>query len=384
MRSKWTTFGVVAWLLVTGCKQQPDCDFCLGGFVVVSTSPDQTSAKMSFNSDGSQIAVDFGPVVIGNTVTETILLSNVGSADLTFLKVFTEIPDPSFSTDLRQGPTLVAGGTALPVTIRFTPQSGGAKQSTIVVTTDSSGVPTITFLLTGEGATRLSVLVSTAAIDFGNVLVNTTAKQTLMLTNQCGVAIGPTIERIQGADEMLFATEPAVGNLLPMPDQQAVPLTVSFSPQVASATPFQATLPFTFCYQDAGTCTQSVALRGVAVSTCLIFSPAPLDFGSVATHQSVTKAVTLSNVCSNAPVHLTAAPRVVNDLGDGGASSGGAFQPGTGFPSKDTAIVPGQSIDFPIAFISDSPGAFTGQLEISTDDATSSGAVVLLRAAAGP
>jgi hypothetical protein len=315
---------------------------------------------------------------------QTLSLSNGSVQDMTFLRVIAEAVDPSFSTDLGAGQTLVGGGPAVTVTIHFTPQSLGAKQAKILVDTDSSVVPAIQLSLSGVGVTRLSLALAPGTIDFGKVLVNTTATHPLTLTNQCGTAISPTLAAPQGTNATLFTTSPSAGNLLPLPDQQAVPLMVSFAPLVASGTPFQAMLAVEFCYLDGGPCSPSVGLRGLGVSTCLTFSLDPLDFGSVPTHQSVTKTVTLSNECTNPSLQLTADPAVVNDLVDGGTTIAGAFQPGYGFPvnGAHTPVAPGQSVHFPVAFRPDSAGTFTGKLYIATDDPTNANLVVLLTAIA--
>jgi large repetitive protein len=256
--------GVVALLALSACKPALG-EGCAG---VLKVSPGVSNAKVTLNSDGSRISVDFGPTLLETSELETLTLSNVACADMTFTKVATEFDDPSFSTDLQQGQKLVPGGAAVPVTIHFSPQSGGAKQDKIAVTTDSPFVPTIEF-----------------------------------------------------------------------------------------------------------------SLSGIGVATCLRLSPAPLDFGSVPTHQSLTKVVTMNNDCTNVSVHVTAAPVVLNDLPDGGTTSAGAFQPAPGFPQMGT-VGPGKSLDFPIAFTPDSAGTFNGQLQISTDDANNVGLVVLLTATA--
>ena len=87
--------------------------------------------------------------------------------------------------------------------------------------------------------------------------------------------------------------------------------------------------------------------------------------------RAVPKFVTLANV-ANAPIHLTADPAVLNTDATGGKSPAGAYQPGAGFPTKDTVIPPGQSVQVPVVFTPPTTNKFIGELDISTDDATSS------------
>ena len=170
-------------MAVAGCKSGATFAASTGQLTV--SAPSDTIAKVTFNTDGSMIAVDFGSVPITQRRVETLSLSNVGSSDMTILKVTQDTADAEFSVDVTQGQVLVAGGTAVPIPVHFVPFTTGAKTAKITLTTDSSIVPTVEIDLSGIGI-KLSVALNPQQIDFGNVVVNTTATQSLAMTNKLG------------------------------------------------------------------------------------------------------------------------------------------------------------------------------------------------------
>ena len=75
-----------------------------------------------------EINVDFGSVPITQRRVETLSLSNVGSSDMTILKVSQDTADAEFSVDVTQGQVLVAGGTAVPIPVHFVPFTTGPRR----------------------------------------------------------------------------------------------------------------------------------------------------------------------------------------------------------------------------------------------------------------
>ena len=328
--SQRLTISVLSALVaIAGCKSGNGFVGSSGQLTVAA--PSDATAKVTFNADFSVINVDFGSVPITQRRVETLSLSNVGSSDMTILKVAQDTADAEFSVDVTQGQVLVAGGTAVPIPVHFVPFTTGAKAAKITLTTDSAIVPTIEINLSGVGI-KLSVALVPQQIDFGNVVVNTTATQSLAMTNNSMIDVDVTIGTLKGTDPLLFASVPAAGTVVTLKNGETTSVTVQYTPLVASPTQNQAYFSMKLCSSGTG-CEPLVSLRGTAVSTGLSVLPSALDFGFVPPGRAVPKFVTLANV-ANAPIHLTADPVVLNTDATGGMSPAGAFQPGAGFPPR--------------------------------------------------
>ena len=103
-------------------------------------------------------------------------------------------------------------------------------------------------------------------IDFGNVVVNTTATQSLAMTNNSGIDVTVTIGALKGTDPLLFASVPAAGTVFTLHDKETQSVTVQYTPLVASPTQNQAYFSMKLCSSGTG-CEPLVSLRGTAVST---------------------------------------------------------------------------------------------------------------------
>jgi hypothetical protein len=111
-----------------------------------------TTARVTFNSDGSLVLVDFGSVAVGQSPTEILRFYNVGPVDLTISRVATQVwTHPDWEIAIYDEQKIASEGPPLVIPIRFAPTSRGLKNLKVLATTDSSVVPTIEFDLTGRG-----------------------------------------------------------------------------------------------------------------------------------------------------------------------------------------------------------------------------------------
>jgi len=108
---------------------------------------------------GGPDAVDFGTVVTGNSVTETVTLTNLGGsgdADIDVTGVSVTGADASeFSHDF-SGSTTLAPGESLDTQVTFTASDAQAKGATLEITHTGSNSP-LTVALSGEGASDVPV-----------------------------------------------------------------------------------------------------------------------------------------------------------------------------------------------------------------------------------
>jgi hypothetical protein len=207
------------------------------------------------------------------------------------------------------------------------------------------------------------------SIDFGNVVVASTASGSVALTNNCGVAVSATLGTLGGGDALLFGMDPAGGSVIELDVGKTTSVTVQYQPLVPSKFQSQATFAISYCNADTG-CNLAVSLQGTAVATGLSAAPSSLSYGFVPKNQGVTQVVTLTSI-ANTTVHLTADPAVLN-VTTSGTSSDGPFQSGAGVPISGAAIAPGQSLQIPVTFTPTYNDLFTGELDVSTDDVSNS------------
>ena len=319
------------------------------------------------SSEPSAATVDFGPVPLGQERTLTLALNNTGEAVLTILKVDQSKSDPEFTVDIAEG-VQVQSGVPLSIPIHFTPFSVGQKSGTVVLDTDSSDVPQVTLSLTGQGV-KLAVTVTPEGIDFGKVVIHTTATQNVTIANGSTLAVTLAISAIQGAQANLFSQ----GSLTPaltafsLAGGQTVTLPVSYAPvQVASA-PDTAFLTVGYCQ---GCAAITVNLRGEPVDTGLSVTPNPLNFGFDPPNQPITQVIKLSNV-ANRPIHMTSSP-IVNP------GNPAAYALAATAPTFPLLLAPNSSTDVPVVFTPPGLAQFTGSITFTSDDPQASEVVVNL------
>lgn len=326
------------------------------------TQTAQTATETDFT-------LDFSNVEIGETRVLTLTLSNTGESDYQINSV-TGPSDPEFTqSGLVDGTDVAAVG--VPVTVQFKPFTPGAKTDKIVLTDDSNSAPTIVITLTGAGV-KLDVTVVPPAIDYGNVVVNTTLTRSVLVTNAGALNLtiapftvignNPSLFTIQGYD----ATQPQ-----PLNAGASQTISVQFAPVLPSTSDYTAAFALSFCD---GCQETTVSLRGDGVSSGLQITPNPLSFGFVPVGQTVTQSVTVQNV-ANQVIAINGV-----DLND----TTGAFGQGSGFPAVPITLAAGQQAVFPITFKPPSSIQYQAALQFVTTDSNSNPNVPMTGFGGGP
>jgi hypothetical protein len=229
---------------------------------------------------------------------------------------------------------------------------------------------------------RGCLVVSPQTLDFGDVVANTTATGVVGVTNRCGVDVAVTVSELSGTDALLFAIVPAGGSAIELKDGATTSFTVQYTPLVARSTLDQGYFALGLCAGGTG-CWALVSLRGHAIETGLAVDPTTLDFGFGVGPSPGTRCAAFTNI-GNALIHLTGDPVVLNTTSTGALVPSGPFQPAPGFPTKDTVIAPGETLLICVTFTPDlCPAKYTGELDISTDDANEANIKIPLAAFSG-
>jgi hypothetical protein len=111
----------------------------------VTAPPVVAQGELSVNPT----SFNFGSVLIGSSITESITVSNSGSGSLTISNVSLAGPGLA-ATGVSKGTTLAAGQNAT-LTVTFTPASAGTSNGSVTFTSNAAN-SSVALGLTGEGA----------------------------------------------------------------------------------------------------------------------------------------------------------------------------------------------------------------------------------------
>jgi hypothetical protein len=285
----------------------------------------------------------FGSVVIGQSESEVVSLSNGGPMSVTVSAVKTS--GTGFNQSGLTLPLTLAPGQSVPFEVTFSPTIVGSTQAGITFTSDASNT-SLQLGLGGTGATHDSLESSPPSVSFGNVSVGAKSTLPVVLTNTRSSKTKLYAFHMTGNG---FSVS---GPTLPITlrDGQSVTVNLTFAPLSAgtSGGDLFVTGP-----------NVNVPLSGVGASATtgqLMVAPASLNFGDVNVGSTGTQAITLS--ASGASVTVSS---------DASTSSqfvlNGATLPFT--------IPAGQSSSFNVAFKPTASGTSSASLSFTSNASNS-------------
>jgi hypothetical protein len=262
-------------------------------------------------------------------------------------------------------------GATFPVTLnpnqsvtlqaKFNPTVAGAAAGQLTVSSDSASGGTTNVALSGTGTvtTTPRLTVTPAAVNFGNVAVNSTATLPVTLTSSGTAPVTISAATLTGAAfSVSGATFPVTLN-----PNQSVTANVQFNPKAAG----QSVGQWTITSNSSAGATTVVPLSGtgtVAATPQLLVSAKSLPFGDVPVGSTATLSVTLTS-SGTAPVLVSSVALAGAEFSDSGAT----------FP---VTLNPNQSVTLKVQFDPTTAGAATGTLTISSNSTTGSAAQVSL------
>lgn len=206
--------------------------------------------------------------------------------------------------------------------------------------------------LSGSGSSNSAVVVGSANMNFGTVVVGTSKQLSNTVMNQSAAAV--TIASAAVSDASFRVTSPTMPFML-APGQSA-PLSISFTPQ-ATGTP---TGKIAIKSTTASAGEIDVAVAGTAVAAGkLDASPASLAFGSVRVGQSSAKTATITNAGSTG----------VTISQDSANNSAFAIS-GLSLPAT---LSPGQTAMLTVTFAPKAPGTVSANVTVSGNASLSVG-----------
>ena len=294
------------------------------------------------------VLLDFGDVPVGNSLTQTVALTNSGSAALTISGAV--VSGGAYSINGLSLPLSLAVGETASFGVTFSPQSAGTLTDSLLLTSDASNSP-VTIPLTGTGTVLTGALSLTpASLNFGDILVEAADTQVVTLSNTGSGAVTVSGMSVSGTDVSVTGI--------------SIPLTLgpgessAFNVIIVPSSAGNLTRNVTFSSDASNSPTLlSLAWNGLAATGTLNPIPGSIDFGDVPVGNSLTQTVALTN------------------SGNGSLTVSEISVIGTEF-SVTGIVIPltlgvGESATLSVAFEPPLVGSVTGSISLTSDAAIS-------------
>jgi hypothetical protein len=323
------------------------------GNVSITSSASTTPLTVALSGSGvtagaltaSPASVNFGTVSVGNSLNQTVTLTNAGGSSLSISQA--AITGTGFSISGLSLPATLSAGQTLSLTATFAPAASGAATGNIAITNSASSTA-LNVSLSGTGAAAGAVTASPAAINFNNVVIGNSLNQTVTLTNAGGSTVSVTQAALTGGAFQISG--------LSLPASLGAGQSLTFTATFAPSSPGAASGNVAITTSSSSTAL-NIPLSGTGVSPgSLIATPASINFGNVLQGNNQSQNVTLTN------------------SGGSSLTISQASVTGSGFSmtglSAPITLAAGQSIGFTATFAPQSLGAVTGNIAVVNGSST--------------
>jgi Concanavalin A-like lectin/glucanases superfamily/Abnormal spindle-like microcephaly-assoc'd, ASPM-SPD-2-Hydin/Immunoglobulin domain len=197
--------------------------------VVSNAAGTVTSSAATLTVNAPQISVvpanvSFGNVVMGITNTQTIVLTNSGSANLIISQA--SVSGSGFSTSGLTLPLTLSPGQSANFNIAFAPAAVGSVSGNVSLVSNAASSPTI-ITLSGNGlAATLLLTANPTTLSFGNVNLGSSSTLPVTLTNTGNSAVTIASVTVTGTEFSTSGLTPPVT----LTTGQSAPLNVVFAP----------------------------------------------------------------------------------------------------------------------------------------------------------
>ena len=286
--------------------------------------------------------LSFGNVVVGQSSTQSVKLTNSGTANLTIN--LATVAGNGFGIAGLSLPTTLTAGQSVSFSAQFAPTSTGASVGSITFTDNAPGSPQVLSMVGTGVASGSSLTANPGSVAFGNVAVGSNGQQTINLTNAGSTARAISAISASGTGfSMAGLSAP-----MTLVAGQSTSFTTKFAPSSVGSDVGNIQIT-----SDASNPTVSIALSGTGVQGNLTANPASINFGSLLVGASGSVSVTLTN-SGTGSVAISA----------GNASGTGFSMSGLTTPATLNA---GQSTSFTAKFSPTASGSATGSIAIASN-----------------
>lgn len=291
-------------------------------------------------------SVSFGNVNVGVTATQSMVVANTGTADLTISQV--SMVGTAFSLANLTNATVVPAGQSATFTASFKPAAAGNATGSISIVSNAPMSP-VTISLSGVGETTNQgtpyISVSPSSANFGSVIVGNTDSQLLTVSNTGTANLAVSSITASGSGFSYSGTT-GVFTLTP---GQSTNFTAAFGPASAGSQSGSISIA-----SDAAGSPLVVSLSGTGIAATHQLSPSSssLNFGNITVGSSATQNISITNT-GNSNVAIS----TITASGSGFSESGG---------SNET-LTPNQSTNISVTFKPSAAGSASGNLTVTSN-----------------
>ena len=293
--------------------------------------------------------LDFGTLLLGNSDTLSVTVSNIGNQDLEVSNL--AISGLSFS-DYRlvdNSPFVLPGNDSRVLDIIFEPLGTGPKIADLIISSNDANNPQKTISLTGVSVAP-DINVTPLSHNFGDILIGTNSTKEFIISNTGTADLIVEDNQIIGTAVAEFAILRGAPFVIPRFGSDTI--TVQFTPQ----TPGNKTATLRITNSDPDENPVDVSLTATSITPEIDVTPLVINYDEVIIGTFNTQNVTVSNI-GNAPLTLSAMEISGADSADFSILNGGS-----------QVLPPQSSVALQIRFMPQLPGNKTATLRISSDD----------------
>ncbi|HYH01109.1 MAG TPA: choice-of-anchor D domain-containing protein [Terriglobales bacterium] len=283
-------------------------------------------------------ALSFGTVTVGSSNTQTVTVSNVGSASVAISQM--TVSGAGFSASGLSLPRTLSAGESASFTVTYTPQTAGNASGSVALLSNAA-TSTTTVQLSGSAVSPAGTLNVPSTLSFGSVAVGSSTTQNVTITASTASV---SISQIAASGTGFSVSGLAVPTTLAA--GQSATMAVKFAPTAAGTASGSISI-----LSNASNSPNTISLTGSGASQSgsLTANPTTLAFGNVTVGASTTQNLTVT--ASTAPVTITQAT-----VTGSGFSVSGVTLPVT--------LSPGQSATFQAKFTPTLAGTVSGSLSL--------------------
>lgn len=181
--------------------------------VIASNDPDEAEIEVALFGRGTRAEIEssllshnFGEVILGESASQAIQITNNGQGDLVVDSLVINGPgSDQYRTIGATTPFSVRSGEFRSMNLEFVPIIGGNHSANLIIYNNDPDTPALTISVMGVGNGVSDINVSTQALQFGDAVIGSQSSASFTLSNQ---GVDPLVilsAEVVGADADMFA-----------------------------------------------------------------------------------------------------------------------------------------------------------------------------------